>query len=112
MIEDRVHEDIAFIRRAVEEGRNYATASSPDIMIWGIAVAVGYLGTYAFVRGWSPLHPSWAWAVCIGLPWLYSLRRLLPAFEQPCVDSPMARALSMLWFGCGVFLTILATAAI
>jgi DNA-binding transcriptional ArsR family regulator len=46
------------------------------------------------------------------LPWLYSLRRLLPAFEQPCVDSPMARALSMLWFGCGVFLTTLAIAAI
>jgi hypothetical protein len=58
MIEDRVREDIAFIRHAVEEGRNYATASSPDIMIWGIAVAVGYLGTCAFVRGWSPLHPS------------------------------------------------------
>ncbi len=34
MIEDRVREDIAFIRRAVEEGRTFATASSPDIMIW------------------------------------------------------------------------------
>ena len=41
MIEDRVRDDIAFIRRAVEEGRNYATHSSPEIMIWGIAVAVG-----------------------------------------------------------------------
>ena len=112
MIEDRVRDDVAFIRRAVEEGRNYATASSPDIMIWGIAVAIGYLGTYAFVRGWSPVHPSWIWGLCIGAPWLYSLRRLLPAFEQPCVDSPMARALSMLWFGCGVFLTTLAIAAI
>src|ERR1700730_17427761 len=111
MIEDRVREDIAFIRHAVEEGRSYATASSPDIMIWGIAVSVGYLGTYAFVRGWSPLHPSWAWVLCIGLPWLYSLRRLLPAFEQPRVDSPMARRLWMLWFGCGGFLTSLAIAA-
>src|SRR6266478_5489982 len=37
MIEDRVRDDIAFIRRAVEEGRNYATHSSPDIMIWGMA---------------------------------------------------------------------------
>jgi len=112
MIEDRVRDDIAFIRQAVEEGRNYATASSPDIMIWGIAVAIGYLGTYAFVRGWSPVHPSWIWGLCIGAPWLYSLRRLLPAFEQPCVDGPMARALSMLWFGSGVFLTTLAIAAI
>ncbi len=33
MIEDRVRDDIAFIRRAVEDGRSYATACSPDIMI-------------------------------------------------------------------------------
>jgi hypothetical protein len=108
MIEDRARDDIAFIRHAVEEGRNYATVSSPDIVIWGIAVAVGYLGTYAFVRGWSPVRPSWVWGLCIGLPWVYSLRRLLPAFAQCRADSPMARALSMLWLGCGVFLTTLA----
>jgi hypothetical protein len=112
MIEDRAREDIAFIRHAVEDGRNFATASSPDIMIWGIAVAVGYLMTYAFVQRWSSIHPSWVWAICIGLPWLYSLRRLLPAFDRGCTDSPKARALSMLWFGCGVFLTTLAVAAI
>jgi len=112
MIEDRVRDDIAFIRRAVEEGRNYATHSSPEIMIWGIAVAVGYLGTYAFLRGWSPVRPSWMWGLCIGAPWLYSLRRLLPAFEQPWADSPMARALSMLSVGCGICLTTLAVAAI
>jgi len=112
MIEDRAREDIAFIRHAVEEGRNYATASSPDIMIWGISVAIGYLGTYAFARGWSPFHPDWVWAMCIGLPWLYSMRRLLPPFATRCLDGPMARALSMLWLGCGIFLTTLAVAAI
>jgi len=112
MIEDRAREDIAFIRHAVEEGRGYATACSPDIMVWGIGVAIGYLGTYAFVRGWSPLRPDWLWLSCIGLPWLYSLRRLLPAFDRGSVHGPMARALSMLWFGCGVFLTTLAVAAV
>jgi hypothetical protein len=112
MIEDQVQADIAFIRNAVEEGRNYATARSPDITVWGIAVTIGYLGTYAFVRGWSPLYPNGLWALCIGLPWVYSLRRLLPTFERGCVDSPMARAMGMLWFGCGVFLTTLAVAAI
>ena len=111
MIEDRVREDIAFIRRAVEEGRRYATARSPDILIWGIALAIGYLGTYAFVRGWSPIRPGWLWAVCIGLPWVYSLRGLLHAFERHCGDRPMAHALSRLWLGCGVFLTTLGVAA-
>ena len=76
MIEDQTREDIAFIRRAIEEGGAYATASSPDMLVWGIAVAIGYLGTYGFVRGWSPVSPGALWAACLGLPWLFSLRRV------------------------------------
>jgi hypothetical protein len=110
MIEDWVREDIAFIRRAVKEGRNYATACSPEMLIWGIALAIGYFGTYAFVRGWSPIRPGWLWALSLGLPWVYSLRRLLPAFERDCANQPMARALATLWLGCGVFLTTLGVA--
>ena len=49
--DDSVREDIAFIRRAVEQGRGYAGARSFDMVIWGLAVAAGYLGTYATVSG-------------------------------------------------------------
>lgn len=71
---DSVREDIAFIRHAIEQGRRYAGAHSFDL---GIALAAGYLGTYATVTGWWLINPNWLWAVCIVLPWLYSLRRLL-----------------------------------
>ena len=74
---DSVREDIAFIRHAIEQGRGYAGAHSFDLLVWGIALATGYLGTYATVTGWWLINPNWLWAVCIVLPWLYSLRRLL-----------------------------------
>jgi len=112
MIEDQAREDIAFIRRAIEEGGAYATASSPDMLVWGIAVAIGYLGTYGFLRGWSPVAPNALWAACLGLPWLFSLRRVargLAGREVPA-HGPMAHALAMLWLGCGIFLTTLAIA--
>jgi len=115
MIEDQARDYIAFIRCAIEEGRSYANARSPGMMVWGIAVALGYLGTYGFVRGWLPLAPGWLWAFCIGFPWLYSLRgvvrRLVVGSEHHRVQSPMARALGMLWLGCGIFLTTLSIAA-
>jgi hypothetical protein len=113
MIEDQAREDIAFIRRAIEEGGAYATASSPDLMVWGIAIAIGYLGTYAFIRGWSPVAPGALWAACAGLPWLFSLRRVARRLAGRAVPAhgPMAQALVMLWLGCGVFLTTLAIAA-
>ena len=59
MVEDRAREDIALIRRAIEDGAAYATAGSPDMLVWGIAVAIGYLGTYACIRGWSPVTPPY-----------------------------------------------------
>jgi len=114
MIEDQAREDIALIRRAIEDGAAYATAGSPDMLVWGIAVAIGYLGTYAFIRGWSPIAPASLWAACLGLPWLFSLRRVAKGLAGRKVRArgPMAQALAMLWFGCGIFLTILAIAAI
>lgn len=114
MIDDQVRQDIAFIRRAVEEGGAYAHAGSPDMVVWGVLVALGYLGTYAFVRGWSPIAPNGLWAVCIGAGWLYSLRRVLRRIvvgpEGRPARGPMAHALAMLWLGCGVFITTLAIA--
>src|SRR5437762_13780932 len=106
--EDRAREDIAFIRHAIEEGGAYATARSPDMLVWGIAVALGHLGVYAFVRGWSPIAPNALWAVCIGVP----LRRLFRRFigNSPSPRGPMARALSILWLGCGIFLTTIVVA--
>jgi hypothetical protein len=112
VIRDQARDDIAFIRRAIEEGGDYATACSPDMLVWGIAVAVGYLGTYSYVRGWSPVAPAPLWAVCIGLPWLYSLRRLLGIGTGRRLRGPMAQALSILWLGCGLFLTTLAVAVV
>lgn len=110
LVEERAREDIAFIRRAIEEGGAYTTACSPDMLVWGVAIALGYLGTYGFIRGWSSIAPNAVWAVCIGLPWIYSLRRqfrtLVAGGAPP--RGPMAQALGMLWLGCGVFLTTLA----
>jgi hypothetical protein len=114
MIEDQAREDLAFIRKAIEEGSAYATASGPDMLVWGIAVALGYLGTFAFVQGWSAIAPGVVWAVCLGLPWLFSLRRVarrLGGRDAP-THGPMAQALAMLWFGCTIFVTLLAIAVI
>src|ERR1043166_9589520 len=37
---DAAREDIAFIRRSIEQGRRIAGAWSPDMLVWGIAIAM------------------------------------------------------------------------
>jgi hypothetical protein len=111
MTEDGVRDDIAFIRRTIEDGRAYATTRSPDMMVWGVAVAIAYLGTYARARGWLDLPEGWIWAVCIGLPWAYSLQRIFRVAADRAPARPMTQALRMLWLGCGIFITTFALAA-
>jgi hypothetical protein len=113
--DDSVRDDIAFIRQAIEQGRGYAGRHSLDLLIWGVALAIGYVGTYATVSGWWRINPDWLWTACIGLAWLYSLRPLLARLfgsEPQATRPPMAEALRMLWFGCGIFLTTFSVAVI
>jgi hypothetical protein len=109
MTEDAVRDEIAFIRRAIEEGRGYASGRSPDMVVWGGAIALASACTYAAQRGWPLVGQGWLWGACVGLPWLYSLRGLMRPGRPP--GRPMARAMGMLWLGCGVSLTVLAVVA-
>jgi hypothetical protein len=112
--DDQVRRDLAFIREAIEEGRAYATRCGPDLLVWGIAVTLGYLGTYAFVRGWSTRPPNLLWAAAIGVAWLYSLRRLASRLLSGGRAQQAGLAvvtLRLLWLGCGIFLTTLWLAA-
>ena len=116
MDEDAAREDIAFIRRTIEQGRRIAGAWSPDMLVWGIAIALGYFGTYARVRGYWTTDPNWLWLACILLPWAYSLRRLAGRVfgHEPdaLAERRLTSPLTMLWFACGIFLTILGLAVI
>lgn len=107
MTDQAIEDDIAFIRRTIEGGRAYARGASPDMLVWGLAVAAGYLAAYAFDRGWSQLAPGWTWAAAILLPWAYSLRRVVGRLSGRAhrARSAMAHAMAMLWLGCGLFLT-------
>jgi hypothetical protein len=116
MNEDAVRDDIAFIRRTMEQGRRVVGSWSLDMLVWGIAVTLGYAGTYARVRGWWTLDPNWLWTGLVVLAWLYSLRRVPRRFLAGRADAAPSRAIrspiGMLWFACGVFLTITGFAVI
>jgi hypothetical protein len=114
MNEDAVRDDIAFIRRTMEQGRRVVGSWSADMLVWGIAVTLGYAGTYARVRGWWTLDPNWLWTGLVVLAWLYSLRRVrrLASRTDAATARLMRSPIGMLWFACGVFLTITSFAVI
>ena len=114
MNEDAVRDDIAFIRRTMEQGRRVVGSWSADMLVWGVAVTLGYAGTYARVRGWWTLDPNWLWTGLVVLAWLYSLRRVrrLASRTDAVAARLMRSPIGMLWLACGVFLTITSFAVI
>ena len=105
MSEDRAREDIAFIRHALEGGRKYARFRAPDIAFWGGTMALGYLGTYAFVEGFSGVYPTYVWWPLVALGWFFSSRHFWRRRSAACdgeVRGEAARILGALWLGFGI----------
>ena len=105
MSEDRAREDIAFIRNALEGGRTYARFRAPDIAVWGVLVALGYLGTFAFVDGLTGIRPTYIWWTLVALGWIFSSRHFWRRRAEGCdaaVRSDAARVLGALWLGFGI----------
>ncbi len=102
-------DDIAFIRQAVEEGRAFAFGRSPDILVWGIALALGFFANYAVLEYGSPSSIPWIWLATLVLPWAFTFRRAFRKQRNP--RPPLVQAVSAVWIGSGIFLTTLTIAA-
>lgn len=116
MSDNAARDDIAFIRRAMEEGRAYARLRSPEFAVWGLAIACGYFGTYARVTGLWSLDPRIVWWVPVGLAWVFTLRDAIPVWlgRKPAgAEAPtlMVRTLRALWLGYGISAMTLAVVA-
>jgi hypothetical protein len=102
-------DDIAFIRQAVADGRTFAFGRSPDILVWGIALAVGFFANYEALKFGAPSSIGWIWSATLILPWLFTMRR---AFRGTRSARPvLVEAVSAVWIGSGIFLTTLTIAA-
>lgn len=105
MTDDQARADIAAIRAALDQGRAYATARSPDMMVWGCLIAAGYLGTWASVTGNLPIEPNWLWLGILAVGWpVYIVLRL--SGRKPDTPRPAIMALRMTWLGIGIALTV------
>ena len=104
-----VRDDIAFIRQAVADGRSFAFGRSPDILVWGIALAAGFFANYAALKYGAPSRIGWIWLGTLVLPWAFTMRR---AFRVTRSTRPvLVEAVSSVWIGSGIFLTTLTIVA-
>lgn len=106
-------EDLAYIRRIMEQSRRAVILRGDAFIIWGVVVFLGLIGNYLFT---TFLVPGWAWgAMWAGLMvigWTLTLLWARRVERNARCSTPAERLLGAVWLGCSIAMAVLGFAGI
>ncbi|HUI30760.1 MAG TPA: hypothetical protein VLX91_11125 [Candidatus Acidoferrales bacterium] len=98
-------EEIALIKRVIEESREFTCNSGKEIITWGILISIAVFASYgAIIAGYGHLA-IWIWVVIIGSGWIFSI--VMGIRKRPSMENLGVKILSYVWTSCGIAMTIL-----
>lgn len=112
MEERSAQEDLAMIRRLMEQGRATVAAGAPHYVIWGLLLTAALVAQWAAATGRLGLASDWIWGVALGAGWLGSMVAGYRSSREARVRSAGGRTLAGIWAGTGVMLTLVAVAGL
>lgn len=104
----RAAEDLALIRRLMEDTQGVMRESGGHFMVWGALMTTALLTTWADVQGVVSIELTWIWLVAVGLGWIYSFGRGWRSHRSRRVTTLGGRVIMGIWVGHGIALTLLA----
>jgi len=105
MDQQRAIEEIALIKRVIEESREFTFNIGKNITVWGVLISIAIFASYAaIVTGLSRMD-VWIWVVMIGAGWTYSIVTGIRRRSE--TENFGIRIISTLWTSCGIAMTIL-----
>ena len=100
-------EDLALIRRLMEQSRGTVEAAGPHFVIWGVLITLALVGSYANAVGAVELDELWLWTGTVGIGWLASLFVGTRTARRSAVRGVGGRIMAAIWIGTGIALTLL-----
>ncbi len=98
-------EEIALIKRVIEESREFTFNIGKNIIVWGILISAAIFGSYgAIIMGHGGLS-LWIWAAAIGAGWIFSI--IAGIREKSREKNLGVKIISFVWTSCGIAMTIL-----
>jgi len=105
---ESAHDELAFIKKVIQDSRRVAVDNGIDYIVWGVLVSLGMLATIAMetlqVKGLAYLF---LWIGVMGGGWIFSLVRHLRERSTVHVRTLSGSILNALWLACGVVIMIL-----
>lgn len=98
-------EEIALIKRVIEESREFTFNIGKNITIWGILISIAVFGSYGAIITGHAGFGIWIWAATIGAGWIFSI--ISGIREKSRERNLGVRIISFVWTSCGIAMTIL-----
>ncbi len=100
-------ENLAYIRRVMEDTRRAITMRGDSFILWGIVVLAGLIGTYVFDR---IQPPDWAWIPLWGglmlIGWAATAVLVRREKQRRRSSTFAGRMMGALWGACGIAIVI------
>lgn len=98
-------EEIAVIKRVIEESREFTFNTGREIITWGLLISAAVFASYGALISGRQSFVLWIWIVVIGAGWIFSIVRGVR--RQALTANLGVKIISSVWTSCGVAMTIL-----
>jgi hypothetical protein len=98
-------DEIAFIKKVIEDSKRTVGGGNLSSVIWGVIVVIGMILTYLHIVALHSLDPGLVWIILISLGWLYTAYSMIKQRKKPSTKTFGGRILSSVWIACGIALT-------
>ena len=107
MTEINAQEELAFIKKVMEDSRRLICDDGKSFIFWGILVSFGMLVTYLSVAGKWIVSLGWFWPVLIAVGWIVTYFISIKDSKKRHSKTFVAKIMGSLWISCGIAMTIL-----
>ncbi len=100
-------EEIALIRRVMDESRRFAFDNGKYYLAWGILITMAIFAQYAVILTKNESVSSWIWIVGVGFGWIISIVMGMREPSKPGGWPVGAKLISLVWISSGVSMMII-----
>lgn len=108
MIKETMQDDLAFIKKIIEESRRNVCAIGIHLIVWGFIVPIGLITNWFLINNQMPgKNEMILWVVVIGMGWLFEMIYGWRVDRKKPVRTYAEKVDGFLWLSIGITLTIL-----